>query len=168
VSGLEPISDAGQHLSAFARRKVLAGGLGVAASVVLAGCGDEAGSDAEPSADDSDPEPKATQSEPSDSGDAGSQTSTVLGPTADIAVGGGVIFAADKVVVTQPSKGVFRAFDVTCTHAGCPVDEVTDTINCPCHGSMFSLEDGAPVSGPAEAPLATKDVTVKDGTLLLG
>ena len=168
MSGLEPICAATQHLPEVARRTVLAGGLGVAAAAVLAGCGDEEGSDAETSAaDDSSSEPKAGEPETSDSGSA-SQTSTVLGPTADVAVGGGVIFTADKVVVTQPSKGVFRAFDVTCTHAGCPVDEVTDTINCPCHGSMFSLEDGAPVGGPAEAPLATKDVTVKDGTLVLG
>jgi hypothetical protein len=71
VSGLEPICAATQHLPEVARRTVLAGGLGVAAAAVLAGCGDEEGSDAEPSAaDDSSSEPKAGEPETSDSGSA--------------------------------------------------------------------------------------------------
>ena len=32
---------------------------------------------------------------------------------------------------------------------GCPVDNVSDgTINCTCHGSQFSIEDGSVVGGP--------------------
>ncbi len=52
-----------------------------------------------------------------------------------------------------------------CTHAGCPVSQVTDTINCNCHGSKFSLTDGSVVAGPAERPLAARTVTVTGDTV---
>ena len=67
-----------------------------------------------------------------------------LASTADIEVGGGTIFADEQVVVTQPSEGEFKAFTTTCTHQGCQVESVSDgSINCPCHGSSFSIEDGS-------------------------
>jgi Rieske Fe-S protein len=78
-----------------------------------------------------------------------------------------VIFAEQNVVVTQPTEGEFRAFDNICTHLNCPVTDVTDTINCNCHGSKFSIEDGSVVSKPAEKPLPAKQVTVVDGKILL-
>jgi Rieske Fe-S protein len=34
------------------------------------------------------------------------------------------------------------------------------TINCPCHGSKFSVEDGSVASGPATRPLAAKKIAV--------
>ena len=75
-------------------------------------------------------------------------------------VGGGVILAEQKLVITQPTKGDFKGFTAVCTHQGCLVDEVTDTINCPCHGSMYSIEDGSVVGGPAPAPLAEEKLVV--------
>jgi Rieske Fe-S protein len=74
--------------------------------------------------------------------------------TADVPVGGGLVLAKEKLVITQPTAGDFRGFTATCTHQGCTVGQVTDTIDCPCHGSMFSVEDGSVVGGPAPAPLA--------------
>jgi Rieske Fe-S protein len=53
-----------------------------------------------------------------------------------------------------------KAFSSICTHAGCPVAEVTDTINCNCHGSKFSITDGSVVNGPATKPLPARTVTV--------
>ena len=54
-------------------------------------------------------------------------------------MGGGKVFADDKVVVTQPEKGEFKAFSAVCTHAGCLVSGVKDSvITCDCHGSRFS------------------------------
>lgn len=89
-------------------------------------------------------------------------TGEKLGPAAEVPVGGGVIYADQKVVVTQPAEGEFKAFSSICTHSGCPVTAVKDgTINCNCHGSKFSIEDGSVSNGPANKPLAKVEVTVK-------
>ncbi|HET9650334.1 MAG TPA: Rieske (2Fe-2S) protein, partial [Microlunatus sp.] len=55
------------------------------------------------------------------------------------------------------------AFSKICTHAGCPVSDVTDTIDCLCHGSRFSITDGSVVNGPASQPLPESPTTVRDG-----
>jgi Rieske Fe-S protein len=74
-------------------------------------------------------------------------------------VHGGAIYPAvddDGVVVTQPSPGVFRAFSATCTHRGCLLASVGDgTINCPCHGARFSIEDGSVVRAGDGIPTPT-------------
>src|SRR5437773_11305026 len=46
----------------------------------------------------------------------GAATGTLLGMVTDIPVGGGKVFMSHKVVVTQPAKGVFKAFSAVCTH----------------------------------------------------
>jgi Rieske Fe-S protein len=108
-----------------------------------------------------------TASDPTSSGGADASGGD-LGPAADIPVGGGVVFADQKVVVTQPTKGDFKAFTAVCTHQGCVVSNVADgTINCPCHASKFSIEDGSVQSGPAPSALGTVDVTVKGGEISL-
>ena len=86
---------------------------------------------------------------------------TRLAAAADVPVGGGVVIKADKIVVTQPAKGEFKGFSAVCTHAGCIVAKVADgTINCPCHGSKYSIVDGSVVAGPAPKPLPAKAVAV--------
>jgi Rieske Fe-S protein len=93
---------------------------------------------------------------------------TLLGQAADIPVGGGMVFTAAKVVVTQPTKGVFKAFSAVCTHVGCLCNQVADgTIDCPCHGSKFKISNGAVVAGPAPSPLPAAPITVTDGKILL-
>ena len=72
------------------------------------------------------------------------------------------------MVVTQPTAGDFKAFSATCTHQGCKVNAVTDgTIVCPCHKSMFSIEDGAVTGGPAKRPLPAKTISVEGDSILL-
>jgi Rieske Fe-S protein len=86
--------------------------------------------------------------------------------TSAIPVGGGTVFAGRKIVVTQPTAGEFKAFSAVCTHQGCLVDKVADgTIDCPCHGSAYSIEDGSVKGGPAPSPLPEKTVTVTGNTL---
>ena len=89
-------------------------------------------------------------------------------PVAGIPVGGGTIFADRDLVVTQPEAGEYRAFSATCTHQGCAVTEVADGgIVCACHGSVFSASDGSPQAGPATAALAERNITVRDGAVVV-
>jgi Rieske Fe-S protein len=99
---------------------------------------------------------------------AGNSMGTLLALVTDIPVGGGTIFTTEKVVVTQPVKGEFKAFSAVCTHVGCLCNRVADgTIDCPCHGSEFKITDGAVVTGPAPSPLPTRQITVSEGKILL-
>jgi Rieske Fe-S protein len=103
------------------------------------------------------------------SGSGGSSgDSSALGTTSEIPVGGGKIFTAEKVVVTQPTKGVFKGFSAICTHMGCTVDKIADgTIDCPCHGSEYSVTDAHVVRGPAPKPLPAKNIKVANGKITL-
>lgn len=80
-------------------------------------------------------------------------------PVVDVPQEGGVV--RDRVVVTQPAEGEFKAFDASCPHQGCAVEEVTaEAIVCPCHGSEFDPTSGDVTTGPAEKGLAERTATV--------
>jgi Rieske Fe-S protein len=84
-----------------------------------------------------------------------------LTSTADVPLGGGVIFADQQVVVTQPTKGEFKCFTAVCTHMGCIVSSVqAGGIRCECHGSAFSIEDGSVFNPPATSPLDEVAISV--------
>src|SRR5688500_18216857 len=88
--------------------------------------------------------------------------------TAADPVGGGVLFDAQDVVITQPAAGEFKGFSATCTHQGCKVGDVSDgTINCPCHGSKFAIADGAVATGPAKSPLPERAIAVSENSITL-
>jgi nitrite reductase/ring-hydroxylating ferredoxin subunit len=102
-------------------------------------------------------------------GGAGGGAGGALASTSDIPVGGGKVFKDDKIVVTQPKSGEFRAFSAVCTHRGCTVGSVSGgTINCPCHGSKYSITDASVEAGPATEPLAEKTVKVEGDKIILG
>jgi nitrite reductase/ring-hydroxylating ferredoxin subunit len=89
-----------------------------------------------------------------------------LGPATDVPVGGGKVYRDKKIVVTQPTAGQYKAFSAKCTHAGCVVDQIKDSqIQCPCHGSRFSITDGSVQDGPAPTPLPSYQVAVEGGSL---
>ncbi|WP_277243797.1 ubiquinol-cytochrome c reductase iron-sulfur subunit [Mycolicibacterium obuense] len=142
------------------RKAVLTGaGVGVAA-VALAACSSGSSSDAGTSSSSGSAESSGSAS----SGSAG--TGEALTKTADVPVGSGVIVG--KTVVTQPTAGDFKAFSAVCTHSGCLVNKIADgTIDCPCHGSKFSL-DGAVVDGPAKKPLEPISVRVQGDSIVQG
>jgi nitrite reductase/ring-hydroxylating ferredoxin subunit/uncharacterized membrane protein len=55
-----------------------------------------------------------------------------------------------------------------CSHAGGPlqegkIDEGDRCVQCPWHGSVFRLDDGSVVHGPASIPQAAYDVRERDG-----
>jgi len=92
-----------------------------------------------------------------------------LGAAADVPVGGAKLYRDDKVLVSQPSQGTFKAFSAVCTHQGCVLDTVDGaTASCPCHGSKFNAETGAVVQGPATRPLPAVPVTESGGKLTTG
>lgn len=87
---------------------------------------------------------------------------TLVADIDEIPVNGGKIIPdGGGAVITQPSAGVYKAFTSTCTHQGCTVAAVANNqITCPCHGSIFSAQDGTVIQGPAVRPLAAKPVAV--------
>jgi Rieske Fe-S protein len=100
-------------------------------------------------------------------GPATSNAPAVLASTADIPVGGGKILTGQKIVITQPQAGSFDAFTAVCTHQGCLVATVSGgTINCPCHGSKFSIANGSVVNGPAASPLAPVSIKVQGSSIV--
>jgi Rieske Fe-S protein len=105
----------------------------------------------------------------SGSSSPGGSSSTQLAKASDIPVGGGKIFKDEKVVVTQPTQGEFKAYSATCTHRGCTVGSIAGgQIHCPCHGSAFNITDGSVAHGPAAKPLPSKAITVENGEIKLG
>ena len=127
------------------RRTMLAtAGLG-AGALALAGCGGASGAAGQADAKGAVPEAVDTTTIP---------------------VGGGRVLAAQRVVVTQPTAGEFKAFSAVCTHMQCLVDRVADgTIDCPCHGSRFDIATGAVKDGPAPSKLPEKSVTISGTTI---
>ncbi|MFE5515073.1 Rieske (2Fe-2S) protein [Streptomyces sp. NPDC056529] len=142
-----------------------------AAALTATGCGSDGDDDggtatATPEAPES---PEASEApESPESPDSPGEDGEALARTSEIPVGGGAVFAEEKVVVTQPTAGEFKAFSAVCTHQGCLVNKVADgTIDCPCHGSKFRVADGSVVTGPATRPLPAERINVSDGTITL-
>ena len=151
------------------RRVVLLGAGAVGVAGVLAACngGDEtaSGSGDEPTAGGAADTPADSPAQTQTPSPAGAPGVIAL---ADVPVGGGVVIAAEMIVVTQPAAGDVKAFGSTCTHQGCQVAEVADgEIKCPCHGSRYSIEDGSVVSGPAPEPLPAVGVAVEGDQVVL-
>jgi Rieske Fe-S protein len=52
---------------------------------------------------------------------------------------------------------------------GCTVDQAANgTIDCPCHGSQFSVKDGSVVAGPAPSLLPAQAIKVTGNNITLG
>ncbi|MCN9240959.1 Rieske 2Fe-2S domain-containing protein [Streptomyces sp. RY43-2] len=150
------------------RRTVVAavGVTGLAAALTACGESDSTPSTKASKASNA-PDKSTAEAGEHDGGAAGSG-GTDLAKTSEIPEGGGKIFADQGVVVTQPSKGKFKAFSSKCTHQGCAVTSVEDgVITCPCHESRFSVADGSVQAGPAPQPLPTADIAVDGDTIKL-
>jgi Rieske Fe-S protein len=163
-------------------RRALIAGAGAACAVVVAGCstynansGIDGGAPAATSATAS--AASAAGGGAASGGDSGggggggtsAAAPAALATTAEIPVDGGMILTDKQIVITQPVAGTFKAFTAVCTHQGCTVSTVAGgTIDCPCHGSKFSVKDGSVVNGPAASPLAAVAIKVDGSSILPG
>ncbi len=132
------------------RRIVFNGLAALGVAVALAGCGSDTTSASGSKSDASD-----------------LKAGTELAKTSEVPVGGGLILPDQKVVITQPTSGSFKAFTAVCTHQGFTVTSVEgDLIKCNHHGSAYSSKTGAVEQGPAPKSLAAIAVTVKGGMVV--
>lgn len=77
----------------------------------------------------------------------------------------GADFKGTPIVVVKRGSQIY-ALDGTCSHLGGPLAEGTvegDIIQCPWHGSQFSICDGHVVNGPAVHPQPSLEVRIQDG-----
>lgn len=92
-----------------------------------------------------------------------------LGAATDVPVGGAKLYREQKLVVSCPAEGQYKAFSAQCTHAGCILDKIEEGQgNCPCHGSRFDVATGKVLRGPAADPLAPVPVKAEGGKLIAG
>jgi len=80
-----------------------------------------------------------------------------------------VYFRGDQVALFNVDGRIY-ALGNRCSHANGPLSEgaVEDgCVTCPHHGSRFDLTTGEPRGGPAVKPVATYQVKVADGAVLL-
>ena len=101
---------------------------------------------------------------------------TGVGPVADLPEGEPARRIIGDVGVVLVRRGSdIRALAERCSHAAAPMSEGTletrdshgDCLVCPWHGSVFRLDDGGVVHGPATAPQPTFRTRVVDGELQL-
>lgn len=96
-----------------------------------------------------------------------------LGPVAQFAEAKPVRQMAGEIPVLVVRRGdEFSVLHDQCSHMSGPLSEGeltevdgTDCVQCPWHGSVFRLDDGRPVHGPATAPQQRLDSRVRAGRL---
>src|SRR6476620_8134847 len=76
-------------------------------------------------------------------------------------------FEEKKILIYKVNNKIF-ATDRICTHAYADlstgfVNEDETTVTCPLHMSRFNLETGMPENLPAEVPLKTYKVEIREG-----
>jgi NAD(P)H-dependent nitrite reductase small subunit len=81
-----------------------------------------------------------------------------------------VVYAGGEQVALFNIGGRVYAIDNRCSHANGPLAEGRvegATVTCPYHDSQFDLATGEPLRTPAQQPVATYQVKVEDGAILL-
>ncbi|MEY9989734.1 Rieske Fe-S protein [Streptomyces sp. V4I8] len=158
-------SESVQPVSSPSRRTVVAavGAAGLAVALTACGSDDDAsGSSTEQGAAGGGASTEASSGSTAGAGGA------ALAKTADIPEGGGKVFSDEKVVVSQPTAGDYKAFSTICTHQQCPMTDLQgDTLTCACHKSQFSVLDGSVKKGPATQPLPAKEISVAGDSITL-
>lgn len=103
--------------------------------------------------------------------DPGPQEWTAAGDTVELRDGESLRLVVDDTPVMVLRRGDrLRAIHDRCSHRGCPLsdgDVDGEMVECNCHGSRFSLTDGAVLRGPATAPQPAFDVRERNGRIEL-
>ena len=80
----------------------------------------------------------------------------------------------DVPVMLYRTEERIYAIGARCSHQGAPLERgpvkiggSLATVTCAAHGSMFRLDDGTVMRGPATQPVPAFDVRVEDGTVEL-
>ncbi len=82
------------------------------------------------------------------------------------------VTVGDAMVLLVRSGDRVFAIGNRCTHQGAPLDRgpvkisgSLATVTCPAHGSVFRLEDGKVMRGPAMKPVDAYETRVVEGTV---
>lgn len=85
---------------------------------------------------------------------------------------GARVESGDAAVLLVRSGERVYAIGNRCTHQGAPLDRgpvkvggSLATVTCPAHGSMFGLEDGRVLRGPATKPVESYESRVVEGSV---
>lgn len=154
------------------RRAALTAIVGTSAAFTLAACAASpeleptSAPSASPSADPADP----AQTQAADPAQNQEAQTFVVGPVADVALGGATRYLVEgrPVIITQPREGEFRAFVAICTHAGGAINGLREEkLYCGSHSSYFDTETGEALQGPANNPLGKVSVAVDGDNLVV-
>ncbi len=160
------MSDTSAAPSSFTcpRRQLLIGAGAVGGVAVLAACGSSGSSSGNASTN------IGTDAGSASSPAAGSGSTAVKGIIALSAVPSdssvSVKDSTGRILLITQSGGKLTALDSTCTHMGCTVAPDGSKLQCPCHGSQFTLT-GSVIQGPAPSALHPVSVKVVAGQVVL-
>jgi Rieske Fe-S protein len=83
-----------------------------------------------------------------------------IGSAAALAETGWLLFRyprdSDPCIAVRTPEGKIVAYSQVCTHLSCAVvySQSENALLCPCHKGVFNIDNGSPVAGPPERPLA--------------
>jgi cytochrome b6-f complex iron-sulfur subunit len=90
-----------------------------------------------------------------------------LGPAINYLPDTTTVLAHIPAALVCKGHNEYQAFSLVCTHLGCTVEQLNDTYECPCHGSVYDSE-GQLRKGPAQKSLRSLKVTKNgEGNLIL-
>ena len=78
--------------------------------------------------------------------------------------------AGGKEICVANMAGKYYAIGNRCTHMGCLLSDGTlrgENVTCPCHGSVFNVQTGAVVKGPAKKSETTYGVRIEEDQVLI-
>lgn len=82
-----------------------------------------------------------------------------------------LIELGDERILLVNVEGEFHAIDDICTHAYASLSEgdiIGEEVECPLHGSAFSVKTGEAISPPADEALQRYQVRVEGSDILIG